>query len=312
MHEIDIGRLDLNLLKAFAAIMQERSMTAAGARLGLAQSSVSHALARLRAGLGNPLFVKTTSGMQPTPYALRIAPRVDEALASLQSALSDEAAFSPSRSERVFNLLMTDVVELMFLPKLLHHLQGMAPQIGIAVHQLPRSRYRDALEHGEADLALGQLPPRHSDFLQQHLFDTGFVCVMRAKHPLRNAMTLSAFLHAQHLVIGSPAIAESLVKRALGSRASRRRIALQLPHYMVAPFVLAQTDLIAVLPEPLSAAFLRLGLLAVVPVPFPVSPVVIRQFWHPRSDLDPGNQWLRRVIADLFADRRQKYSARRR
>src|SRR5687767_8093046 len=117
MSRIDVRKLDLNLLKVFEALLEERSVTAAGARLGLAQSSISHALRRLRAALGDPLFVKSTHGMHPTAYALKLAAPISQALGSLQAALEDSASFDPATSTRVFNLVMTDIVELMFLPR---------------------------------------------------------------------------------------------------------------------------------------------------------------------------------------------------
>lgn len=301
MHEIDIRRIDLNLLKVFEALLEERSVTAAGARLGLAQSSISHALRRLRAVLGDPLFVRGTHGMQPTSGAIRLSAPISQALTSLQAALDDSTSFDPSSSRRVFTLLMTDIVELMFLPRLTSHLSTVAPGIQFVVQQLPRQSYRDALEQGTADLALGQMPGRSHDLLHEYLFDEHFTCVMRAGNPLRRSLTLATYMKAEHLVIGSPAISESLIKKALGARASHRRIRLRVPHYMIAPFVLAHTDLVAILPRTLSAAFTRLGVLAEVPVPFPIPPVITRQFWHSRSTHDPACQWLRGVIAREFA-----------
>src|SRR5205085_316762 len=118
MHRIDIRELDLNLLKVFEALFEERSVTAAGARLGLAQSSISHALRRLRGLLGEPLFVRSTNGMQPTAHALKLATAVSQALTSLQGAFEVSPSFDPTTSGKEFNLIMTDVVELMFLPRL--------------------------------------------------------------------------------------------------------------------------------------------------------------------------------------------------
>lgn len=301
MHQIDIRRIDLNLLKIFDALLQERSVTGAGARLGLAQSSISHALGRLRAILGDPVFVRGSHGMQPTSAAIRLSGPVSQALASLQSALDDGISFNPSSSRRVFNVLMTDIVELMFLPRLAAHLQSVAPHVQVVVHQLPRHSYRDALEQGTADLALGQMPARYHDLVDDYLFDEHFACVMRTENPLKRNLTLATYMKAEHLVIGSPAISESLIKKVLGARASHRRIAMRVPHYLIAPFVLAQTNLVAILPKTLSAAFARFGVLTELPVPFDIPPVATRQFWHGRSTHDPGCQWLRAAISEHFA-----------
>lgn len=301
MKQSDIGHLDLNLLRVFMALIEEGSVTAAGERLGLAQSSISHALARLRDALDNPLFVRTTRGMQPTPLALSLAEPVGQALAALQQALDQGRTFDPATSSRVFNVLMTDIVELIALPRLMQYLHGTDARVQIVAIQLPRASYRESLETGKADIALGQLPMGHTDFFQRHLFHDELVCVMRAANPLRQQLTIESFLAAEHLIVGTPAVGEILVKKALGARAAQRRISLHVPHYTVAPFVIADSNLIAVLPRAVSTAFARIGDLIALPLPFGIPPMVVRQFWHRRSNHDPGCQWLRSVIAKLLA-----------
>lgn len=301
MRATDIHRMDLNLLRVFMALMEEGSVTAAGDRLGLAQSSISHALTRLRAALDNPLFVRTTRGMQPTPLALSLAEPIGNALLALEKAFDQGRAFDPAASSRVFQLLMTDVVELIVLPPLMHYLHETNCKVGVVTTQLPRASYRDSLETGKADLALGQLPASHTDFFQQLLFQDDLACVMRAENPVRRDFTLASYLEADHLIVGTPAVSELLVKKALGSQASQRRVGLYVPHYIVAPFIIADTDLIAVLPRSVCRTFARMGNLVELPLPFYIPPTEVRQFWHARSNHDPGCQWLRRVIAQLFA-----------
>lgn len=303
MHDIDIHRLDLNLLKVFLALYETRSVTAAAERVGLAQSSLSHALGRLRTSVGDQLFVRSTIGMQPTPYAEELAGPVTAALGGLKSALMREGSFDPALSTKVFNLVMTDVCELMFLPRLVGYVERAAPNARIAIHQMPRSMYRAALEDGTVDLALGQIPAGQTDFFQRHLFEERFSCVMRPGHRLENALTLEAFLAADHAAVGSPAVIESLLKRALKNKAAERRVLLHVPHYMVVPFVVAESDLLAVLPQTVSRTYARLGILSELPLPFEMEPVVTRQFWHPRTHSDPSWTWLRGVIADLFSSR---------
>ncbi len=300
MHKVDLRQLDLNLLKVFDALLEERSVTGAGMRLKLAQSSVSHALRRLRTSLGDPLFIRNARGVQPTAVALRLGPSVSRVLIALQAAIDNSKLFDPSTSRQVFNLATTDVVALMHLPHLVAHLKATAPNASIVVHQLPHDAYRGALEAGEVDLALGQLPARHHGLSHQYLFDEHFMCVMHATNPPRRNLTLAKYMKAEHLVIGSPATCESLIEKALGARASRRRVALRVPHYLVVPFALAETDLIATLPKTLSTAFARLGAVAELPVPFAMPPVRNHQIWHKRSSHDPACQWLRRVIEKLF------------
>ncbi len=302
MQQIDIKSLDLNLLRIFLALYEEGTVTRAGDKLGLAQSSMSHALGRLREALGDQLFVRGTSGMIPTPYTLSIVEKIGVALESLQTTLAQGRDFDSMLSDRTFTLITTDVVEMILLPRLMAHLALAAPGISLVIQQMPRSRYREHLETGQADLAVGQLPPGHTDFLQQSLLTQSFACFARKGHPLEAKLDFDSFMAARQLVISPPAMAELHVKKALGSRAAQRHIALNVPHYMIAPFVLASTDLIAVMPTALNNYFLSLGTLTRIPVPFEIEPIVTRQFWHERSNDDLGCQWLRRTIAGLFAD----------
>ncbi len=300
MAEVNIERLDLNLLKVFLALFEEGSVTSAGARLGLAQSSMSHALSRLREALGDQLFVRSTSGMIPTPYATSLAEPIERLFNNLKTSLDQGRVFDPATSDRSFRIIMTDVIELLLLPRLIPYLATIAPSIEIIAMQMPRSQYRDALEEGRADMALGQLPPGHTDFFQQMLLEQPFACFARSGHPLEHRLDLDSFFQARHLVVSPPAMAEIHVKKALGAKVGRRKIALQVPHYMVAPFVLQETDLIAVLPVTLNDYFLSLGTICRFSIPFDVEPVLTRQFWHERSNDDAGCKWLRQIVAELF------------
>ncbi|WP_172723953.1 MULTISPECIES: LysR family transcriptional regulator [Neorhizobium] len=303
MHAVDINRLDLNLLRVFVSLYETRSVTLAAERLGLRQSSMSHSLGRLRTAFGDPLFVRSTVGMQPTPYAQKIAAPILSAFKALDATLAEPDDFDPALSTKVFDLVMTDVCELMFLPALVAFFSKAAPTARLVIHQMSRSNYRSALEDGSVNLALGQLPEGHSGFYQRHLFDETFACAMRPDHPLRENLTLEAFLGAEHAAIGSPATCEVLLKRTLGQRAQERNIRLHVPHYMVVPFVVAQSDLLAVLPRTVSRTYQQEGLLIERPLPFDMQTVVTRQFWHERTHNDPAWKWLRMAIAELFSPR---------
>ena len=292
---------DLNLLRVFDAMMSEHNMTAAGARLGLTQPAMSHALKRMREQCNDPLFVRTTGGMTPTEYARGLAGPISQAIGVISNALEANVTFSPASSTRTFRLLMTDAAGVSFLPRLIPYLQKVAPGVTVVAMQQSREQYRHALESGAADLAIGQLPEIQRDFHQQHLYDEAMVCLLRRDHPkIGRNFSLRQFIEAGHVIITAPAHSDGLVKRALGKRAARRRIALQVPHHMAVPLVLSGSDLIAVVAKTVAEVFLPMGQLKVLPLPFPVQPVEVRQFWHKRSHYDPGHKWLRGTIASLF------------
>lgn len=298
---MNINTFDLNLLRVFDAIVREGNITAAGARLGLTQPAMSHALRRLRDLCRDPLFVRTTRGMTPTPYARALAPSIEQAVGLIRNALETGVEFDPATTTRTFNLLMTDIAAAMFLPALIPHLKRVAPGVSVASLQMPREKYRESLEQGAAEIAIGQLPEMQSDFHQQHLFDEPLVCMMRRDHPsIGGTLSMRQFMSAEQISVSEPAQVESMVKRALGKRAARRRIALHVPHHLVPPMILAQSDLIAVVPKTIGELFAPIANMKSLSLPFKVAPVRVRQFWHERSHHDPGHRWLRGVIASLF------------
>lgn len=298
---MNINTFDFNLLRVFEAVMREGNITVAGAQLGLTQSAMSHALQRLRQVFNDPLFVRTTRGMRPTAYAQTLAGPVMEAIGAIKNALELDVRFDPATSSRTFNLLMTDIAELIFLPHLIPYLKQVAPDVSIVSTQMERGHYRDALELGPADLAIGQMPHMHRDFYQQHLFEEPLTCLMRSAHPaIGRRLSMQQFMEAEHISVSAPALVDGLIKRALGKRAAKRKISLHIPHYAVVPMILARSDLIAVVPEHVGTAFARLEEFKALPLPFDVAAVRVSQFWHERSHHDPGHRWLRAAVAELF------------
>jgi DNA-binding transcriptional LysR family regulator len=308
---MNINTFDFNLLRIFDAVLREGNLTVAGAQLGLTQSAMSHAVQRLRQTFKDPLFVRTTRGMKPTAFAQTLAGPVAEAISAIRSTLELDLPFDPATSNRVFSLLMTDIAELIFLPRLIPYLKQVAPGVRVISTQMERSHYRDALEQGKADLAIGQVPQLHTDFYQQYLFNEPLVCLMRSAHPMiGDQISMKEFMEAEHISVSAPALVEGMIDKALGKRAPKRRIALHTPHYAVVPTILAKTDLIAVMPWHAVYAFGRAKEFKSLPLPFAVPAVKVTQFWHQRSHHDRGHGWLRSVLAELFLDKEKKRSGR--
>jgi DNA-binding transcriptional LysR family regulator len=300
MQKLNIHGLDLNLLLVFEALLKDRNVTTAGARLHLSQPTMSHALKRLRAMCGDPLFVRTMQGMQPTAYALQLAAPIGQALDTVRSSLAGGWRFDPLTSTRTFNLVMTDIGQTVFLPRLLAHLGRAAPGVNLVVSQILRDQYRDALQSGAVDLALGRMPSLMTGFYQQRLFEYPYICLMRADHPrIGDELTFEQYIEEAHVQVALPGVMESVIDRALAQRDARRRIALNIPHYVAVRAILAETDLVATVPSLLAETSGPEDLKA-LPPPLPLPRVVVRQFWHERFHDDAGNRWLRGVIADLF------------
>ncbi len=296
---MEAERIDLNLLLTFAAIHATGSVSRAAERLGLAQPTVSHALGRLREAYGDPLFVRTQGGMRPTAKADRLAGAVHEALRLLDVARQEGRRHDPATSTRTFRLHMSDIGEAVFLPKLMHDLARNAPRAHIEVHQLDEKAIPQALESGRLDLALGYLA--NGDALRRaFLLHERYVVVMRRGHPRAAVPRVDRAALARldyALVRAHPATEAAL--RDLGLA---ERIRLSIPHFMVLPRILAETDLAVIMPERLSAEFGALGDYTVwrPRVGLPTFDVSVHWSW--RFEGDAGNRWLRERIVRLFAE----------
>jgi len=297
---MNVADLDLNLLRVFDAVLQQRSVTAAAARLGLTQPAVSNALARLRALFGDALFVRTPAGMEATPLARGVAEPVRQALALLDSALAHGPGFDPGSATRAFRFYMSDLGQIEFLPPLIERAQRAAPGVRLEAVALEVEDIADALASGALDLAVGFLPGLGPPVRRRALFRDPYRCLMRDDHPIRT-LTKRKFLGASHALVtyrGGHRVVEEALERA----GLARRIALRLPHFTVVPMVLERTDLICTLPARVARVFERRGKLKSLPPPVPIPVADVAVHWHERFETDQGNRWLREQIVQLFAD----------
>ena len=291
---------DLNLLRVFDAVLQERSVTAAAGRLGLTQPAVSNALSRLRKLLGDALFVRTPAGMDATPFARGVAEPVRQALALLDSALAHGPGFEPANATRAFRFYMSDLGQIEFLPPLIERVQRAAPGVRLEAVALDIEDIAGALATGALDLAVGFLPGLGPPVSRRALFRDPYLCLMRADHPIK-ALTKRKFLDASHALVtyrGGHRVVEEALERA----GLARRIALRLPHFTVVPMVLERTDLLCTLPARVARVFERRGKLKSLPPPVPIPVADVAVHWHERFEADQGNRWLREQIVELFAD----------
>jgi DNA-binding transcriptional LysR family regulator len=302
---MDISDLDLNLLVAFEAILATRSVTAAAARLDISQPTMSYSLAKLRRVFDDPLFVRTSTGLQPTPRALQLAEPVRRALEIVRSQVLKQTHFDPVKSTRTFTLSMSGVAGMHFLPRILQFLAREAPGVNLKTVALGRHELEDAMADGELDLLIGFFPDlRKAGFYQQSLFHHRYVCMVRTGHPrVGTAITLKQYVSESHVVVRHGGRSYEVIERFLEKSGIVRRVVLETPHSTSVPFIIASSDLIAVLPISMAEAFADFPGLKTVSLPFSLPTVHIKQHWHERFQNDEENMWLRQRIAQAFTAR---------
>ena len=297
-----MNTIDIRLLSVFDEIYKTRSVTTAALALDLSQPAVSIALSKLRHHFGNPLFVRTSSGMEPTPFGEGLVRPVRAVLDALDVVLGHQNDFDPVRSERIFSICMADISQLVLLPGLWAKLRTSAPGIRIEITPLSNDTARK-LESGEADLALGFMPQLEAGFYQQLLFKQNFVCMVAADHPrITEHLSLAQFEAEDHAVISSSGLAPMIIDREIERLGLRRRVALDLPNFLGAAFMVEHTDLIITIPKRLGDVLQGRGAFRILPVPFPLPGYEVKQYWHERYHHDPASRWLRRVISELLSE----------
>jgi DNA-binding transcriptional LysR family regulator len=296
-----MAKLDLDWLGVFVEVYKTQSVSRAAQRLGIAQASASIALNKLRRHFDDRLFSRTSQGMEPTPRAQSIYPELQEALSCIEKARGARGAFSPGDAQREFRICMTDISEIVLLPKLINHLQRTAPGLGVEAEKIsPDSRRR--LESGEVDIAVGFTPDLEAGFYQQALFAQNFVCLASADHPrVRSKLSRRAFMAEGHIVVTASGTGHSIIDKVLARHKVERRAVLRVPSFLGVARIVAQTELLVVVPRLLGNALASQERVQLLEPPVPLPAYKVKQHWHERFNADAGNIWLRATMAQLFS-----------
>ncbi|WP_151448685.1 LysR family transcriptional regulator [Lacisediminimonas profundi] len=300
---MDLNEIDLNLLVVFDQLIHEKRVSAVAVKLGLTQPAVSNALSRLRKMLGDDLFLRTSRGMEPTPYASRLAEPIAYALGTIRDTLNLRSDFNPATSTRKFTLAVTDIGEIYLLPRLMTELARIAPGVTISTVRGTTANLRDEIEAGHVDLAIGLLPQLKSGYFQRRLFRQRYVCMFRKGHALdKGKITAAEFAEAQHVVVVAEGTGHAKVDESIQRKKITRNIVLTVPHFVAVGHILSTTDMVATVPERYASACIEPFGLRYVPHPLPLPEIGINLFWHAKFHKEPDNQWLRSLISDTFAD----------
>ena len=307
MKHAHLSRLDLNLLKVFAAVHRERHITRAGRALFISQSAVSHAIARLRRHFGDPLFVRTPEGMQPTALADRLAEPIHRALQGISDAMQVDRRFDPAAAELEFTIGTTTLQPFDFLPEFYRRLEREAPRASLLIRTLPSvwPEVLNALDAGEIDVLLSirtgstdrerLLETRR--YHSESLFEDPLVCVV-SKHNVEvgETMDLETYARLPHLIMAADRVGRTWIDDLLEKRGLRRRIAVTAPHPSAIPVLLGGTRLVSTVARSLVSPFVDHSALRLLEPPFSGAPHEFQMIWSARTDRDPALTWLRELI----------------
>ncbi|WP_428263595.1 LysR family transcriptional regulator [Haliangium sp.] len=303
--DIRLGGIDLNLLVALHELLETSSVTQAAQRLGITQSAMSHVLRRLRSVFGDKLLVRGQGGMVLTPRAEAIREPLYRSLIGLQDTLVSHERFEPAESERVFRLVVSDYVQLTFLPRLVARVAEEAPGAQIHVEIINDvDGLMDQLLAGEFDMATGgplvKAPP---EVLRDVLLDDRLVCVLRRGHPrVGQHLTLDDYVALPHLLVSPSGQGPGTVDVQLAAMGRARHIAVRVQNFLSAPFLLVDSDLVLTAPERLVAAYAQTLDLDVYEPPLALPPFQIVALWNYRDRDRPAITWLREVIMSVCAE----------
>jgi DNA-binding transcriptional LysR family regulator len=294
---------DLNLLVVFDVLLAERNVTHAAQRLGLSQPAVSNALARLREALGDQLLVRTAQGMVPTARALSIQGQLSDALGGIGSVINDDASFDPRTARRAFVIAATDYVQFVLLGKLLASVRALAPGVTLNVVPPVGQFPWHELGAGGVDLVVGGARLRDVPHVlhRRLIFRDHTVCILRADHPYAaEPLTLQRYLELEHieaLPVGAVGAADEL----LTVQGHTRRVVMTVPNFLIAPFVVTQSDCCFTLAHRIARPLASILPLRIRPLPYDLPEVTIGAFWHERVQHDPAHRWLRKLLVEAGA-----------
>jgi DNA-binding transcriptional LysR family regulator len=299
---MDIRAVDLNLLKAFDALISERAVTRAASRIGLSQPAMSHALSRLRGLFADDLFVRTQTGMEPTARAREIAPLVSAAIEHIEAALNLGIGFDPAKSTGIFTAGMAEYAEVALVGRLAAAFAEQAPRATLRLLPLDGRDAAERLERGAIDVAVAHLRGLPTAIESQTLLRDPFVVVVRKGHPLAaEPPSIEAYAAQSHVLVSPRGDTSGAIDRILVDFGLRRRISLLVATYLAVPVALAASDLIATVPSRTARQIAATAAVAILPLPIDLE-ATVSIAWHRRAASEPAQAWFRSLLVNAAAD----------
>ena len=304
---VNLGHIDLNLLVHLDALLTERSVTRAAARVGIGQSAMSHNLARLRELFSDELLTRGPEGLRLTPRAVTLAEPVRTTLAEIQTLVSRDQAFDPATAVRTFRFGLPDSMEILIVPTLLARLREVAPGIHLRLYNIDSSRLLDDLDADELDLAIGYdvFPQGQVHHKRRLLFTEGFLCMFNAERTgIVPPISLEDYVRLPHVLtsLRPGRSVRGIVDEALEKIGLRRNVVLTTPRFLTVPSLVARAPVVVTMQARLARLFATELGLGLSPPPVELREVAVSLLWHASYDRDPAHKWLRQLIVRLAVE----------
>jgi DNA-binding transcriptional LysR family regulator len=297
----DSNLLEIKYLRLLDVLYTTQSVTKTAEQLDQSQSTISIMLAKMRELLNDPLFVRTSKGMQPTPKTDDMIATVRQVLEQLRGLADTSKKFIPAESTRVFRIFMPDASHVTLLPRISSHVRALAPKIRLEAATLDAT-LEDALRSGDGDLALGSLLDLDAGFYSQTLFEEDWICLVNNRHPrLENQLTLKQYQTEKHVGLVTRS-GTKIIDPEMKRQRIERNVMLQLPGFLGLSAILSSSDMVATLPRSIGETMARAAGLKVLPCPVKLPISAVKQYWHSRYHADLANIWLREMVAGLFLE----------
>ncbi len=293
---MDTKRLDLNLLLALDALLAERNVTKAAARLHISQPALSAQLARLRDVFADPLLMPIQRGMAPTARALELQQPLREALDQVRNVVAEGAEFNPAKAKLTLSLAASDYEQYAVLIPFITLLRQIAPHIKIALMRLNGATLDKQMEAGEIDLALMSPVNAPPNLRSRHLHDERYVCIVRKNHPkVKRRMTIDLMATLEHIVVSPRGGSFSgATDTALAAHGKKRKVPISAASFLWVPEMVQRSDMMALVPERLVRE--RADQLMILEPPIPVTSFSISMLWNERTHAHKAHQWLREQL----------------
>ncbi len=302
---MNLNAIDVNLLVTLDVLLREESVTKAAKVLGLSQSAVSHALGRLRELFEDQLLVRSGRAMVRTGRGEALMVPLRQALGQLEAVVSAGGEFDPCESEAEFRIAANDYGQFVLLPPLIEAVQAQAPGINLRVRELGSEPPTRRLAHGDLDVALTLGLPEHvpPSLYRRDLFKIDLVTLVREDHPqVGDEMPLDCYCHLSHILVSPLGDDEGVVDSTLRRMGRSRRVALVVPHFMIAPHLVASTDMVLTTARSVAESYAKFLPIRLLDPPLELERGTLSMVWHPRSHGDEGHRWLRRRIREVVSE----------